>query len=162
MDLSLFFAGTAGSVPSARRGLPATLLRRGGDRILFDCGEGTQRQLVRSVGLADLTHVFLTHLHADHWLGLPGMLKTFELRDRDKPLTVHGPPGTREVLERLRIVFGRPAYGLHLHELESWEEVRFDGYTIGAYPTRHRGPAYGYTIAEDERPGQFDPEAARR
>ncbi|HEV2819656.1 MAG TPA: MBL fold metallo-hydrolase, partial [Solirubrobacteraceae bacterium] len=80
MELSLFFAGTAGSVPSARRGLPATLLRRGGERILFDCGEGTQRQLVRSVGLADLDAVFLTHLHADHWLGLPGMLKSFELR----------------------------------------------------------------------------------
>src|SRR5215217_8134836 len=102
MDLSLFFAGTAGSVPTARRGLPATLLRRGGDRILFDCGEGTQRQLLRSVGLADLDHVFLTHLHTDHWLGLPGMLKTFELRDRDKPLTVHGPPGTKELLERMR------------------------------------------------------------
>ncbi|MGH2898567.1 MAG: MBL fold metallo-hydrolase, partial [Solirubrobacteraceae bacterium] len=82
MDLSLFFAGTAGSVPSARRGLPALLVRRGAERILIDCGEGTQRQLVRSVGLADLTDVFLTHLHADHWLGLPGMLKSFELRDR--------------------------------------------------------------------------------
>src|SRR5947207_3324417 len=65
MDLSLFFAGTAGSVPSARRGLPAILLRRGGDTMLFDCGEGTQRQLIRSVGLSDLTHVFLTHFHAD-------------------------------------------------------------------------------------------------
>ena len=96
MDLSLFFAGTAGSVPSARRGLPATLLRRGGDRVLFDCGEGTQRQLIRSVGLR-LTHVFLTHFHADHWLGLPGMLKSFELRDRDRPLTVLGPPGTGEL-----------------------------------------------------------------
>src|SRR3954453_18642226 len=98
MDLSLFFAGTAGSVPSARRGLPATLLRRGGEAILFDCGEGTQRQLIRSVGLADLSHVFLTHFHADHWLGLPGMLKSFELRDRDRPRTVLGPPGTPKLL----------------------------------------------------------------
>src|SRR5687767_7623870 len=88
MDLSLFFAGTAGSVPSARRGLPALLIRRGAERILIDCGEGTQRQLVKSIGLADLTDVFLTHLHADHWLGLPGMLKSFELRDRERPLTV--------------------------------------------------------------------------
>ena len=83
MDLSLFFAGTAGSVPTARRGLPATLMRRGGDRLLFDCGEGTQRQLLRTVGLPDMQAVFLTHRHADHWLGLPGMLKSFELRDRD-------------------------------------------------------------------------------
>jgi len=69
MDLSLFFAGTAGSVPTARRGLPAILVRRGGDRILFDCGEGTQRQLVRSVGLTELTEIFLTHFHADHCSG---------------------------------------------------------------------------------------------
>ena len=95
MDLSLFFAGTAGSVPTARRGLPALLLRRGADRILFDCGEGTQRQLLRSVGLMDLTDVFITHFHADHWLGLPGMLKTFDLRARERPLTIYGPPGLR-------------------------------------------------------------------
>jgi ribonuclease Z len=88
MDLSLFFAGTAGSVPTARRGLPAILLRRGADRVLFDCGEGTQRQLLRSsVGLVDLEEVFLTHLHADHYLGLPGMLKTFSLRMRVRPKT---------------------------------------------------------------------------
>ena len=80
MDLSVFFVGTAGSIPTSRRGLPSMLLRRGGDRILFDCGEGTQRQLVSSVGLTDLTEMFLTHFHADHWLGLPGLLKTFDLR----------------------------------------------------------------------------------
>src|SRR5258705_4198348 len=81
MDLSLFFAGTAGSVPTARRGLPATLLRRGGDRLLFDCGEGTQRQLLRTIGLPAMQAVFLTHHHADHWLCLPGMPKSFERRD---------------------------------------------------------------------------------
>src|SRR4249919_3416988 len=107
MDLSIFFAGTAGSVPSARRGLPASLVRRGGARILIDCGEGTQRQLLRSVGLADLTDVFLTHLHTDHWLGLPGMLKSFDLRDRDAPLAVYGPPGTVELMRAMRVVYGR-------------------------------------------------------
>ena len=76
MDLSIFFAGTGGSVPSPRRGLPAILVRRGGERMLFDCGEGTQRQLVRSIGLVDVDSVFITHFHADHWLGLPGMLKS--------------------------------------------------------------------------------------
>ena len=87
MDVSLFFAGTAGSVPTARRGLPALLLRAGGERILFDCGEGTQQQLLRSVGLPDLGAVFITHFHLDHWLGLPGMIKTFDLRARERPLT---------------------------------------------------------------------------
>src|SRR3954469_9536789 len=88
MDLDVLFVGTAGSAPSALRGLPATLVRRGGDRLLFDCGEGTQRQLVRSTGLIELEEVFITHFHADHVLGLPGMLKTFALRQRERAPTV--------------------------------------------------------------------------
>ena len=92
MDLSVFFAGTGGSVPTARRGLPAVLVRRGGERLLFDCGEGTQRQLVRSVGLVDLDEIYLTHFHADHWLGLPGLLKTFDLRGRERVTTLISGP----------------------------------------------------------------------
>jgi ribonuclease Z len=162
MDLSLFFAGTAGSVPSARRGLPALLVRRGAERILIDCGEGTQRQLVRSVGLTDLTDIFLTHLHADHWLGLPGMLKSFELRDRDKPLTVHGPPGTRALMERMRPIYGRPRYGLTIRDLEPDEAVRRHDLEIVPISVRHRTTAYGYVLVEDERPGRFDAELATR
>lgn len=161
MDLSIFFVGTGGSVPSARRGLPSSLVRLGADRILVDCGEGTQRQLVRSDGLHDLTDIFITHHHADHWLGLPGMLKTFELRERTRPLTVHGPPGTRALLERFRVVYGRPSYGLDLVDLEPDEEVRRDGYTVTAVPVRHRGAAFGYAIVEDTRPGRFDAELAQ-
>src|SRR5688500_18323190 len=93
MDLSLFFAGTAGSVPSARRGLPALLVRAGGDRLLFDCGEGTQQQLLRSIRLPELDAVFVPHFHLDHWLGLMGMVKTFGLRARERELTIYGPPG---------------------------------------------------------------------
>src|SRR5213596_1488387 len=115
MDLSVFFAGTAGSVPTARRGLPAVLVTHGSDRMLFDCGEGTQRQLVRSVGLPDIHDVFLTHFHADHWLGLPGMLKTFDLRGREVPIRVHGPPGLRELMDGMRrMVLGRLRYPLEL------------------------------------------------
>ncbi len=162
VDLSLFFAGTAGSVPSARRGLPALLIRRGADRILIDCGEGTQRQLVRTVGLTDLTDIFLTHLHADHWLGLPGMLKSFELRDRERPLTVHGPPGMTALLERLRPVFGRPRYGLTLRDLEPDEAIRRGDLEIVPFAVRHRGVAFGYALVEDPRPGRFDAELAER
>lgn len=161
VDLSVVFAGTAGSVPTARRGLPATLLRRGGERILFDCGEGTQRQLTRSVGLAELDEVYITHLHLDHWLGLPGMIKSFELRDRDRPLTVYGPKGIKQAMEGLRFILGRVKYGLRVVELEEWEDVEKDGYTISAIPVRHRVPAFGYAIVEDERPGRFDAELAK-
>jgi ribonuclease Z len=162
MDLSLFFAGTAGSVPSARRGLPALLIRRGAERILVDCGEGTQRQLVRSVGLTDLTDVFLTHMHADHWLGLPGMLKSFELRDRERPLTVHGPPGMTALMERMRPIYGRPRYGLTLRDLEPGEAVRRADFEIVPFAVRHRGVAFGYALVEDARPGRFDAELAER
>jgi ribonuclease Z len=161
MDLSIFFAGTAGSVPSARRGLPATLIRRGADRILVDCGEGTQRQLLRSVGLADVTDVFLTHFHADHWLGLPGMLKSFDLRDRDRPLAIHGPPGTKRLLNAVKFVWGGTSYDITLVELEPGEPVERDGYAITPIEVLHRGPAYGYALVEDERPGRFDADLAK-
>ncbi|HEX6388922.1 MAG TPA: ribonuclease Z [Solirubrobacteraceae bacterium] len=160
MDLSILFCGTAGSVPTARRGLPGVLLRRGADRILFDCGEGTQRQLVRSGGLPDLDAIFFTHFHADHWLGLPGMLKSFALRERDKPLTIYGQPGTRDVLERVRFIFGRPPYPLTITELEPGEPVRRDDYVIEPFNVRHRVRAYGYAIVEDERPGRLDADRA--
>jgi ribonuclease Z len=162
MDLSLFFAGTAGSVPTARRGLPAILLRRGADRILFDCGEGTQRQLLRSVGLMDLTDVFVTHFHADHWLGLPGMLKTFDLRARERPLTIFGPPGLRQLLGSMRHVWGGIGYEVEIVELADDEVVERDEYVIEAFPVAHRGGAYGYAIVEDDRPGRFDAELAER
>ncbi|HEX8105239.1 MAG TPA: MBL fold metallo-hydrolase, partial [Solirubrobacteraceae bacterium] len=119
MDLSLLFAGTAGSVPTQRRGLPATLLRAGGDRLLFDCGEGTQRQLLRSEsGLPEIDAVFITHFHADHWLGLPGMLKTFDLRDRDVPLEIYGPPGLRRIMDAVIPLVGRTLYPLEIVELD--------------------------------------------
>jgi ribonuclease Z len=162
MDLSLFFAGTAGSVPTARRGLPALLLRRGGDRLLFDCGEGTQRQLLRTVGLPDMQAVFLTHHHADHWLGLPGMLKSFELRDREAPLTVYGPPGTSDLMHAMRIVYGRLRYPFAVVDLEAGDAVTRDGYEIAPFNVRHRGHAFGYAIVEDERAGRFDAELATR
>ncbi|HEY4451519.1 MAG TPA: ribonuclease Z [Solirubrobacteraceae bacterium] len=163
MDLSLFFLGTAGSVPSARRGLPAVLVRRGGDRLLFDCGEGTQRQLLRSVGLLELDAVFITHFHADHWLGLPGMLKSFALRERTNPLTVYGPAGLKELMGVMRVVYGRLPYELSVVELEPAEAVELDGYAIATVPVRHKARrAFGYALVEAPRPGHLDAALAER
>ena len=161
MDLSVFFAGTAGSIPTARRGLPALLVRRGGDRILFDCGEGTQRHLVQSVGLTELTEVFLTHYHADHWLGLPGMLKTFDLRGRERPLTISGPPGLQTLMALVIRMGGRVSYEIEIVELEPGDVVARDGYRIAPVAVEHRGLAFGYVLFEDQRPGEFDAEVAR-
>jgi ribonuclease Z len=160
VDLSVFFAGTGGSLPSPRRGLPAILIRRGGERILIDCGEGTQRQLISSVGLVDLDDIFLTHFHADHWLGLPGMLKTFDLRAREAPLCLYGPPGLRALIAEMMRFAGRTAFELRIVELEPGEVLERDGYRIAAVPVSHRASALAYVLFEDERPGVFDPEAA--
>jgi ribonuclease Z len=138
------------------------LVRRGGDRILIDCGEGTQRQLLRSVGLPDVERIFLTHYHADHFLGLPGMLKTFTLRGREVPLTIYGPPGLRGLMSDLRRVYGRLTYEVSLQELRPSDAVDMEGWRIGAYGVVHRLEALGYALVEDERPGRFDPELAQR
>src|SRR5437899_827604 len=113
VDLDLVFLGTSASMPTAQRAPAALLLRRGGERLLIDCAEGTQRQLLRSsVGLPELEEIFLTHYHADHFGGLPFMLKTFALRGRELPLTVYGPAGLHELFGALRRVFGRLNYPL--------------------------------------------------
>ena len=167
MDLDLVFLGTSGSVPTAKRGLAGTLLRRGGERILVDCGEGTQRQLLRSsVGLVELPEIFLTHYHADHYLGLPGMLKTFALRGREVPLTVYGPPGLNDLFGILRRVFGRLSYELDPRRAATGRERRARA-TIGSKrsPSSTASSANGYALVEEPRPGRFDledGEASRR
>jgi ribonuclease Z len=162
VDLDVVFLGTAASMPTAQRGPAALLVRRGSERLLFDCGEGTQRQLQRSaIGLPDLQEIFLTHFHADHFLGLPGMLKTFALRGREEtPLTVYGPRGLKELFNRLKPFVGRLPYPLTLVDLEAGQKVERDGYTIEGFPVEHGLDALGYAIAEPERPGRFDVAAA--
>jgi ribonuclease Z len=162
MDLSVLFLGTAGSVPTVQRAPASVLVRRGGDRVLIDCGEGTQRQLLRSVGLPDVEHIFLTHYHADHFLGLPGMLKTFAMRGREAPLTVYGPPGLRSLMSDLRRVYGRLTYDVNLRELHPSDAIEMGGWRIGAYAAVHRLEALGYALVEDDRPGRFDPDLAER
>ncbi len=162
VDLDIVFLGTAASVPTARRSPAAILVRRGGERLLFDCGEGTQRQLQRSlVGLPDLEDIFLTHFHADHFLGLPGMLKTFALRGRDEtPLTVYGPHGLRKLFARLQPFLGRLPYPLDTVELEPGQRVERGDYAIRAFAVDHGPEALGYALLEQERPGRFDVAAA--
>lgn len=161
MDLVVTFLGTAASAPTASRGTSATLVARGGERILVDCGEGTQRQFLRSgVGLVDLDLILLTHLHADHYLGLPGLLKTYGLRDRDTPLRVVGPPGLRALVEALRPVFGRLGFPVAFEEHDGGVVHTSEGARIEAFPTRHRIASVGYALVEDDRPGAFDVAAA--
>jgi ribonuclease Z len=161
VDLDLVFLGTSASAPSAGRAPAALLVRRGGERLLFDCAEGTQRQLMRStLGLPELEDVFLTHFHADHTLGLPGMLKTFALRGRELPLRLYGPPGLRELYDGLRRIFGRLTYGVELVEVRPGDALEREGYRILVFPVHHGVSSVGYAIDEPDRPGEFDAAAA--
>jgi ribonuclease Z len=161
VDLDVVFLGTSGSMPTAQRAPSATLVRRGGERLLFDCAEGTQRQLLRSaVGLVELREVFLTHYHADHYLGLPGMLKTFSLRGRTLPITIYGPPGLRDLFAALRRIFGKLTYRYDLVELPPGAELERGEYVLQTFAVAHEVAAIGYTLVERERPGRFDVGAA--
>lgn len=162
MDLSLVFLGTGGSVPTARRATACLLVRRGGERLLFDCGEGSQRQMHRSTGLVQLDELYITHYHADHYLGIPGLLKTYDLQDRDRPLRIYGPPGLHELFKAIRRIVGKTGYEVELIELDPGEAMPRGGYEIRSFPVSHRVRAYGYALVEEERPGRFDPEAATR
>jgi ribonuclease Z len=157
VDLDVVFLGTAGSAPTGRRSPTALMLRRGGDRLLIDCAEGTQRQLMRSnIGLVELREVFLTHFHADHYLGLPGMLKTFALRGRDLPITIYGPRGLADLFGSLRRVFGKLTYPYELVELQPGDVVDRGDYRIVTFKVAHGVPALGYALIEEARPGRFD------
>src|SRR5665811_1413682 len=162
MDLSVAFLGTGGAVPSARRNTAGVLIARGGERLLFDCGEGTQRQMQRSLGLVQVDAIYFTHFHADHFLGLPGLLKTYDLTERERPLTIYGPRGLRDLIKSLGRVIGRVGYKIDLVELEPGEAIPCDGAEVRAFGVEHSVRAIGYSLVEAERPGRFDLEAAKR
>lgn len=162
MDLDVVFLGTGGSVPTARRATSCLLIRAGGDRILVDCGEGAQRQMQRSTGLVQVDDLYITHFHADHYLGVPGLLKTYELNGRETPLRIFGPPGLEELFTALRRIMGKVSYPLELVELSGSSPVRFETYEIRPFEVEHRVRAFGYALVEDERPGRFDPQEAER
>jgi ribonuclease Z len=163
VDLDLVFLGTAGSAPTAQRAPTALMIRRGGERLLFDCAEGTQRQLMRSqIGLVELREIFLTHFHADHYLGLPGMLKTFSLHGRDEPLTVYGPVGLRDLMGTMQRMIGRLSYDVTTVELDAGETLPRGDYDLRTFAVSHRVAAVGYALVEAERPGRFDAAEADR
>lgn len=160
MDLAVTFLGTGGSVPSARRSTASVLVSRGGERLLFDCGEGTQRQMQRSSGLVQVDAIYLTHFHADHVLGLPGLLKTYDLTDRRVPLEIYGPPGLSELFQVFSPLVGRLKFAIDLIELGRTDPIPHDGYEVRPFEAAHGSRALGYALVEEERPGRFDPDAA--
>jgi len=160
--MKVTFLGTGGSVPTTERSTSGLVLERAGDRLLFDCGEGSQRQMMRYGTGFDIGHVFLSHMHGDHTLGLPGLTQTLSFNDRDQPLAVHAPAGTRGQVERLLSATGdSPSYPVRITQVEPGEVVLDrPEYEVRAFRADHDTRAVGYALVEDERKGRFDRERA--
>jgi ribonuclease Z len=160
--MRLTFLGTSGAIPTTQRNTSGIFCNRDGDYLLFDCGEGTQRQMMRyGTGFA-VDHVFVTHLHGDHVLGIPGLLQTFDFNDRERPIAVHTPAGTRGNVKQLIEANGTtPSYAVRINEVSAGDTVLEKAeYEVRAVRTEHRCASVGYVIEEDERKGEFDREKA--
>ena len=159
--LHIHFLGTAGALPSPQRNPPSILIRRGADTLLFDCGEGTQQQMMRARTGFTVNAIFVTHWHADHFLGVFGLVETLAFMGRTDPLPIYGPPWVDEFVDIMQRI-SRHARGFSVtgHALEHGSVVPFDGYTVRAFATFHGTPALGYVLEEDERPGRFNRDRA--
>jgi ribonuclease Z len=162
MSLRVTFLGTSGAVPTTQRAPSAVLVNREGDRLLFDCGEGTQRQMMRYGTGFTVSHIFVTHLHGDHILGIPGLIQSWDFNGRDEPLTIHCPRGTYTEINNLLGVGGHsPSFRIEISEVAPGEVAHeTDEYTVRAVETDHRVTSVGYALAEADRPGRFDREKA--
>src|SRR2546427_666687 len=162
--IDVVFLGTGGSLPTKERGLPSVALRRDGELILLDCGEGTQRQMMHAgLGFNRPTIILISHLHGDHILGLPGLLQTMSSLARDKPLDLYGPRGLMKFLNLIYRPLGYPAnFKVRAKELSPGQEVDRGEYLIRTTLAKHDIPCIAYSIEEKERPGRFHPEKAKR
>jgi len=162
MSLRVTFLGTGGAVPTTRRNTSAVFCRREGDRLLFDCGEGTQRQMMRFGTGFSVSHIFVTHLHGDHVLGLPGLLQTMDFNDREAPLSIHAPTGTTGRLrELIDAAASKPSFPLRVRGVGDGDvALRREEYEVRAFGTDHDTRSVGYVLREDERKGRFDRERA--
>jgi ribonuclease Z len=159
--LRLTFLGTSAAAPTLHRGLTSLAVRRAGELLLFDCGEGTQRQMIRYGTGFDVAAILFSHFHADHYLGAIGFLRTLSMLGRTDPLHLYGPrPASRLLRTMLFTGTDRLAFEVEIHEVEPGAELRRPGAVVRAFATDHRVPSLGWALAEDRRPGRFHPDRA--
>lgn len=164
MSLRVIFLGTAGSIPTPERSLPAILIQRQGEQIMFDCGEGVQRQMIKAkTGFHKKMKIFISHMHGDHIMGLPGLLQTMSLLDRERKLDVYGPPGTKRFIEAIReTVQFTLTFPVEIHEIEEAGVVCDEKeYVVEAVWANHVIPNLAYALVEKPRPGKFYLEKAK-
>jgi ribonuclease Z len=161
--LSLTFLGTSAARPTVERNVSALALQREGETLLFDCGEGTQRQMMRYGVSFALSEIFFTHFHADHFLGMIGLVRTLGLQGRAEPLRLYGPRGAKQVLNNaLLLGVERVPFGVEIQEVKPGVVIgERVGYAITAFATDHGAGSIGYALVEAERYGKFDPAKAR-
>ncbi len=162
MTLRVTFLGTSGAVPTVQRNPSAVFVNREGDGLLFDAAEGTQRQMMRFSTGFSVSHLFVTHVHGDHVLGIPGLVQTWDFNDREQPLAIHTPRGTRSEIEGLvGATSNRPSFPVRVHEVGPGElALDREAYEVRAIAADHRATAVGYALVEDDRKGRFDRERA--
>jgi len=159
--LKITFLGTGGSVPSPHRNPSAIAVRRESELFLFDCGEGTQQQMMRAKTGMKITAIFITHFHADHVLGIPGLLQTLSLQGRTEPLEIYGPKGVRRFLYHLlSLGYASKNFDVKAIELQHGDVIRRQNYEIRAFKTEHNIRSIGYVLEEAMRPGKFNRERA--
>lgn len=156
------FLGTAASRPTVGRNVSSILIAREGELLMFDCGEGTQRQMMRYATGFTVNDIFFTHMHADHFLGVIGLLRTMGLQGREEPMYLYGPVGSQEILhEAVHLGVERVPFEIVIKELEADEAVERNGYDIVAYKTQHGIRSLGFAMVEHERLGRFNLDRAR-
>lgn len=160
--LRIIFLGTGGSLPTRNRNPSAVMVNREGELILFDCGEGTQQQMMRAkTGMMSLSSIFVSHFHADHFLGIPGLIQTMSFLGRKEPLTIYGPEGTKEFTELFKALgYFNLKYEIRGVELSPGDTVEGESYVVRALKTEHSIPSLGYALVENSRPGRFNREKA--
>ncbi len=162
--IDVIFLGTGGSLPTKDRGLPCVALRRDGELLLFDCGEGTQRQMMHAgLGFNRTMSIMISHLHGDHILGLPGLLQTMSSLARDKPLEMYGPKGLTRFIGSLHKPLGFATnFPVKIVELDPGDNREKSDYVVRTALAKHDIPCLAYAVEEKERPGRFHPDRARR
>jgi len=162
-DLRIVFLGTSAGTPSRDRNLAAVAVVMDGRALLFDCGEGTQQQIIRSpLRFGAIEAIFITHLHGDHLYGLPGLVATLGMHNRTAPLDVYGPRGLAAYFDAVRRTSQfNPAFDVLLHDVGEGEVRRADGYRVVAAHLEHSVECLGFCVVEDDRPGEFDVARAR-
>ena len=161
--MQIVFLGTSGSWPTPKRNVSAIAVKRGPEVILFDCGEGTQRQFMQSkLSFMQVSRIFLTHFHGDHFLGVPGLIQSMNFFGREEPLEVYGPTGAeRLVAELLSLGYFAPGFTIRANELAAGEGVDCGEYSVTAFEAVHTIPSLSYVLEEKVRPGRFSLEKAK-